>query len=526
MNTILASASAMLSDERKRAIPIILLALLGAIFFAYWNSLAGLWSRWGAEEELSHSYFLPLVAGWMLWERRNALLNSIGAPDWTGFVPAAGGLVFLLIGEMINVDLVAQLGFVILLMGLPIILGGRSLGLLFFVPLAYLFFMVPPPYMAINMLSWKFQLMSSELGVWMIRLFDIPVFLAGNVIHLTSTKLEVVEACSGLRYLFPFLSLGALAAYFYKGPMWHRALIFLSTIPITILMNSFRIALTGVLMEKFGGNHTEGFLHLFEGWVVFVMCIGFLFLVIWVLTLLRGKKTPLAFVGFEEVDPVTPKAPFALNKFVRNGIIITLLVMVTGIFAHMAGNRPVVIPERQTLGTLPLEFPGWRTRETQLSPETIVVLGADDYLLTDMLGPEGENINLYIAYLEARRDGKSWHSPMQCLPGGGWEVVSQEIVPTQRVDGSRYYHTRMIIQQDQDQRLVYYWYDQRGRKVANEFMMRFWVMWDDLIKRRSDGAMIRLMTQVRPDETLEDAEARLNEMRLDLEPKLPAYIPH
>ncbi|MEO0613098.1 MAG: archaeosortase/exosortase family protein, partial [Pseudomonadota bacterium] len=94
-------------------------------------------------------------------------------------------------------------------------------------------------------LSWNFQRMSSELGVAMIQAMNIPVYLSGNVIDLGTYQLAVAEACSGLRYLFPFLSLGFLAAYLFKGTWWQKAIIFLSTIPITILMNSLRIAITG-----------------------------------------------------------------------------------------------------------------------------------------------------------------------------------------------------------------------------------------------------------------------------------------
>ncbi len=525
MNTMIASANAIFMDERKRAVPIILGCVTVAIIFSFWSSLGDLWNRWGLQEELSHSYFLPLISLWLLWERKESLLGSIGTPDRTGFIPVALGLVLLCGGELINVPMLAQIGFVFTLTGLPFLLGGRSLGLLCLIPLIYLLFMVPPPASVITVMSWNFQLMSSELGVAIIRLFGIPVHLSGNVIHLSSTALEVVEACSGLRYLFPFLSLGALAAYFYTGPLWQRIVIFASTIPITICMNSFRIAMTGVLSENFAGHTTDGFLHLFEGWVVFVLCIIMLFGVIWLFTIARGQKDPLAFVGFDDVKSLAPKGVWDQALFIRNGVIVTLMVLAAGVLGHLAASRPAVIPERLNFGTLPLEFPEWGTRDTPLSDAVIQGIGADDYILTDMIGPNGEFINVYIAYLDARREGRSWHSPMQCLPGGGWEVEVLEAVETTRADGRPYKHNRMVIRQGDDRRLVYYWYDQRGRKMAKEVSMRVSVMWDDLIKRRSDGAMIRIMTPLGADETLEDAEARLEAKRVSLEPILVNYIP-
>ena len=122
----------------------------------------------------------------------------------------------------------------------------------------------------------QLQLLSSQLGVAFIRLFHIPVFLEGNVIDLGVYKLQVVDACSGLRYLYPMMSLGFLAAYLFQAPLWQRAIVFLSTIPITIAMNSLRIGLVGILVDHFGPQDADGFLHMFEGWIIFIACAGLL----------------------------------------------------------------------------------------------------------------------------------------------------------------------------------------------------------------------------------------------------------
>ena len=137
----------------------------------------------------------------------------------------------------------------------------------------YLFFMLPLPQVLYLPLSLKLQTISSELGVALISLFGVPVFLEGNVIDLGSYQLQVAEACSGLRYLFPLMSFGFLFAVLYRGPTWHKLVLFFSTIPITILMNSVRIAIVGMLVSFFGTEQAEGFLHFFEGWVIFIVCI-------------------------------------------------------------------------------------------------------------------------------------------------------------------------------------------------------------------------------------------------------------
>ena len=116
-------------------------------------------------------------------------------------------------------------------------------------PIFFLFFAIPLPQFLYQGLSAKLQLLSSELGVSFIRLCDISVYQEGNVIDLGAMKLQVVEACSGLRYLFPLMSLAFMCAYFFKATLWKRVVIFLSSIPITVFMNSFRIGLIGVNRE-------------------------------------------------------------------------------------------------------------------------------------------------------------------------------------------------------------------------------------------------------------------------------------
>ena len=175
-----------------------------------------------------------------------------------------------------------------------------------FVPIIFLLFAIPLPYFIDAVLSYRLQLISSELGTAFIRLFQIPVFREGNVIDLGVYKLQVVEACSGLRYLYPLMSLGFLAAYFFQAPIWQRALIFLSTIPITIVMNSLRIGIVGILVDHFGPQDADGFLHMFEGWIIFIACAGVLVAEMSLLARLASGK------GFFQVfypPTVTPSIP-------------------------------------------------------------------------------------------------------------------------------------------------------------------------------------------------------------------------
>ena len=180
------------------------------------------------------------------------------------------------IGQLSAIFILSQVGFVVALAGIVLAVGGYSLLRVTLFPIVFLLFAIPLPYFVDSVLTLQLQLVSSELGVFVIQLFQIPVYLDGNIIDLGTSRLLVAEACSGLRYLYPLLCLSFLAAYLFQAPIWQRVIVFLSAIPITIAMNGFRIGLVGILVSKWGAEQAEGLLHLFEGWVIFIACAAFI----------------------------------------------------------------------------------------------------------------------------------------------------------------------------------------------------------------------------------------------------------
>ena len=249
------------------------IASLVLAFVAYFGGLTELVTRWNKQEEYGHGYFIPLIAVWFLWHRKEALAQSVSAPSWLGPALVFVGAVGLLLGELTAIYVLIQFGFILTLMGIVLALGGFSLLKVSILPILFLMFAIPLPYFIDAQLSWRLQILSSQLGVGFLRLLGTSVFLEGNVIDLGVYKLQVVEACSGLRYLYPLLSIGFLMAYMYKAAFWKKAVIFLSTIPITVIMNSARIAMVGVLVNQWGSDQAEGFVHYFEGWIIFMICL-------------------------------------------------------------------------------------------------------------------------------------------------------------------------------------------------------------------------------------------------------------
>lgn len=511
------------SKTRKAIIAIgVSAGLLGVLF---WDALDNLWARWGEQQELSHSYFIPFISIWLVWTNRKAIADSVGSPSWAGVALLSFAGVLLVLGKLTFAYIFQHIALVLAIAGLTAGLGGVSLLRVTAAPIAFLLFAVPPPYWVITVLSWNFQQVSSILGVWMIELMDIPVYLSGNVIDLGEYKLQVAEACSGLRYLFPFLSLGVMTAYIYRGPLWQKLTIVAATLPITIFMNSFRIAVTGALVQAYGPEHAEGALHFFEGWVVFMICLVVLFGVIWALGLVSKprRRNPFDALGAPDLQAIIPSKGSSGGRLVIGAMAgVLAIAMALGLTISTAS---LTVPARTSFAMLPNEFPDMTAQIRPIEPTIMEAINADDTIIFDLVGPGETPVNLYLAYLETRGDRRSWHSPRQCIPGGGWQITDHQIRKTTTPSGKILNYNRLIIQNRSQRDLVYYWYDQRGRKVANEFVMKFWIIFDAVTRKRADGAMVRLITPAPLSGDIDDADRRLQAMADRMDAVLPKYIP-
>lgn len=502
---------------------IAVLILVALIAFA--GPLQELVVRWMRQEEYSHGFLIPVVSLWLLWVRRDALIGSIGTPSWTGPLLILFSACLHIAGQLSALFLLSQLGFIVALVGIVLSTGGFSLLRVSIFPIVFLLFAIPTPYFLDSVLSWRLQLVSSELGVAFIRLFQIPVYLTGNIIDLGSYKLQVVDACSGLRYLYPLMSLGFLAAYLFQAPLWKRVVVFLSTIPITIAMNSIRIGAVGVTVDWWGPSMADGALHLFEGWIIFIACSALLAAEIFVLRIGSGRTFFQSFY-LPTVSAVTP-APSrqsALRKLPIAAGTALLVTLAVGI--SLVTSRQEIQPDRQRFATFPTKLGAWNGRPSLLEPQVEHALYLDDYILSDYTQPKVGAINFYVAYYASQRQGTSPHSPMVCIPGGGWVISSFERTSYRdEALGLTIPYNRAVIQKDSSKQLVYYWFVQRGRLVANEYWSKWYLLLDAVTQNRTDGALVRLTTPLYPNENERDADARLQAFIRELQPNLNSYLP-
>ncbi len=512
-----------------------LVALAGAaVIAAFYPGLRFMVATWDQVEEYSYGYFIPVITAFLIWQKSDLLRLHELRGSWSGLLVIGFALGLGLLGEFSAIRLFSQYGFIIALFGLSVCFIGWRGTRIIAVPLAILFFMIPLPQFLLRELSQQLQLVSSQIGVWLIRLFGISVFLEGNVIDLGSFKLQVVEACSGLRYLFPLMVLGFLAAYFFQGALWKRVLIVLSTIPLTIVINSLRIGLIGITVEYWGNEMAEGLLHDFEGWFMFMLCLLVLIGEMSLLARIGGRgKSLRAVFGLEYPEPVAKGTPVNYRRLSAPVLVAGLMLAAVGAATLMAPAREQIRPERVPLAQFPMSLPGgWNGRLDYLDRDVIATLAVDDHLIANYSRPGEPWVNFYTAYYDTQSGGQSAHSPRTCMPGGGWEIarIEEMPVPMSLPDASgtlppEMRVNRVIIQKGEQRQLVYYWFSQRGRLLTNELAVKWFILYDGVTRERSDGALVRLVTPVPAGEDIALADRRLLSFLGTITPRLRSHVP-
>jgi exosortase len=298
-----------------------ILAISSALAFAYAAVLVKLGQAWWTDENYSHGLLIPLIIGYILWSQRARLAVAVPRPSaFWGLSTAVVALIALWAGTAGAELYMQRMSLVLLLAGTVLYFWGFNLLRLLIAPLFLLILAIPIPAIIFNKVAFPLQLFASRCAVGAMTLFDIPVLRQGNVIELMplgareTKKLEVVEACSGIRSLMTLVTLAVVFAYFThprggspgngekgssrgsqiasrlrKYGLFRSSVIVLSAVPIAILTNALRVSGTGVLAHYYGTQIADGFFHSFSGWVIYVVAFLMLFAVGWLLDRVKPK---------------------------------------------------------------------------------------------------------------------------------------------------------------------------------------------------------------------------------------------
>lgn len=496
----------------------------------YYPSYHYMISVWGGAD-YTYCYIVPFIVLYLIWENRNSLRQTVSHASWAGIVPLLLGLLFFWMGELAGEYYTLYISSWLVAVGLCWLhMGWHKLKRIWF-PLFISLALFPLPQFLNTKITLRLKLLSSELGVAIMQLWGMSAHREGNIIDLGYTQLQVVDACSGLRYFFPLILLGVLIAYFYRARFWKSALIVLSTAPLAIITNGLRIALAGMLYEMWGAKIAEGFFHGFSGWFIFMFSLGILLLEIWILNKLfpeseediasKAKETR------EEIREETRNSKFEFRRLFSPPQFVAAITLLGITLALSIGVEfREKIPIKRSFAEFPLKINKWTGGREFMEQKFIDALDLSDYVIVNYEDPMGRSVNFYAAYYESQRKGESIHSPGTCLPGSGWifNQAGEIDIPTPGFHGGSMRVRRAYTQKGVYRQLAYYWFPQRGRILTNAYQLKIYNFWDALTKHRTDGALVRVVTPVYEGEGPQKAEERLQGFVQEIVPILNQFL--
>jgi exosortase len=253
--------------------------LIGVLIAAiYYRVLAKLVLDWWEIPDFSHGFLVPIFAGYLVWSKKDVLLKTKIAPTWSGIGVITLGLLVLLLGVYGAELFLSRVSLVVLLVGLVLSFGGWQLLKELRFPLLVLLLAIPIPAIVFNEITLPLQTLASKLASALLPIFGVPVLREGNIIELPAMKLEVAEACSGIRSLMSLFTLSIFYGYFIEKSFLRRTVLALASIPIAIAANAVRILGTGLCVQYWDPDKALGFFHEFSGWVMFLISLGCLFI--------------------------------------------------------------------------------------------------------------------------------------------------------------------------------------------------------------------------------------------------------
>ncbi|NDV21846.1 VPLPA-CTERM-specific exosortase XrtD [Desulfovibrio sp. JC022] len=494
------------------------ISVVAAWVALYWDSFPPLLRRWNTDD-YSYCWLVVPLAIYVAWQRKDLLPKVLTPSSGSGYlVLLLGGLLFFL-GKAAAVDALVFVSMWLCVVALVLfVYGWRSMKAFFF-PLLVLAFAVPPPPFINRTLTFELRLISSDISVRIMQFIDIPVFREGNVIDLGVIQLHVVDACSGLRYVFPTILLGILMGYWFNSRTWQRVLVILSTVPTAIFTNALRIAIVGYLARNVSVETAESFFHDASGIVIYLLSIVVLATWSLLLNLLGGRKA----------EQRADSRPGYYGPPTGRALHIFIMAAVLGLF--FAGNQYLltgrVVPERISFDHFPLQIGDYSGKREYYDENVLRSLGSDDYLAGVFSGKQsGRDILVLVTYYDYQEPQRAAHNPVSCLlGGGGWSLASSRDLPADPQSGRPFKVRRLLLDKPGQRLLAFYWFQQRGRVITDEYMNKVYLAVDSVTRQRTDGSLVRVELLLEDGESVEHGQKVLDNFIKNFSTRLKPYIP-
>lgn len=492
---------------------------LGLIFaLLYGPLMPGLVSDWYGNETFSYGFLIPLITGYLVWERR-ARLKSISPQPvlWAAgplFIALALGVLGQAIGDVFSV----RVSMILTLASIIYLLLGREYFSALLFPIFYLALMIPVPYVLIKDLTYHLRYLDAAHAGTILAFLGIPVFVDAYFIHIPNMTLEVADVCSGVSSVFALFALGNIYAHFLPIRTSMKVLLVACTLPFAMIANLIRIVIISVLAYNFGSIVFQSTFHWLTGTTVFTIA---LVLLISTGELLR-RNFPLARSNLQSSSAAVDAKPrgTGFSGWLPYGACI-LLLAVALTFANLQGDGQKV----NLNGDLTVLASPNNAEVTQpKAPELYHDSNVDKSVSFVATGVESMPIEVFVGYRGEQSGGKRLGSPKINFPEN-WNSVWLRPANVQISGGTAIRGNWMLTRQGDLQRLVFYWYQIADDTFSGEFENRLRQFKRALLERRTDGAVVRIATPVVRGEMLQKAEERLAAAARKIYPEVVKVLP-
>lgn len=475
---------------------------------AYWIPFSSLYETWTTNDDYSYGILIPFISLYFFWDKREYFKGIEIKSNWF-IIPLLFLFILLSIyGVLGSSGHISRPVLPVLIVLFAIFCFGWDFFKKFSLPLCFLIFMIPLPTSLDLTVGVFLKSVSSELGGAFLRGLGYSVHVSGNVIDLGVTKLQVVDACSGLRFLFPLMALGVIYAAFFERVTWKRVVCVLATIPIAVFTNVLRIGIAGILTYRYGSVMAEGFFHDFQGLAIFMAAFIFLFIFGRFLRLFPQRKS--VYHGKDIIDDATKTGGNKGNitAFITS---IVLLIIVGVLTLNTQALPPIKI--KGGIEGFPLSIRGWDGRTQEVEAEIIDASGAEEAFSGVYMNQAKENVSLYMGYRSTAflENVNFFHSPTVCLPSSGWKTLKK----TKRMiaDVPLFGDLPVVEMQMESMgqiNLIYFWFQTKNRVSENKNINRFHLALHAIQKDNTHDLFIRPITAIAKGESIEDARLRMD----------------
>lgn len=499
---------------------LISLGLLGVAFvFLYLVTFDWLLDQWLNDKVYSHGFIVPLISLYIVWINRErlAMLKPQPAYLWGGLLLLMS-VPLLLVGRVGAVVQAEALSFFLALPGVILFVWGWAHLKALALPLLYLQFMVPWMDLFIERLQWTFQIISAEIGTFLLKVMGYPVFHDSIYIQLPGITLMVARECSGINFLISVIAI-ALPLVFLTQNTWRRAVVvLLSGVAITVLANSVRVALAGIMGSHYGPEMLHGPGHIFRGW--FVAQVGWIgvFLVNWAVLKFRSDS------GYRlhekwKLDKRTKVGLSPRGGSLRPIIIVLVFLCGVGIYLH-GFALPQPIPLKRSLATFPYRVGDWKGRESDWLRSEEFFPNADAELARTYRDPSGREAYLYVGYFESQSLDKRMISFHDNELYKKTKAVPTNLDPP--VPGTV---NRSFLIIDRTRYEIVFWYSFPSGDLNGRSDTKLKTIFDALIHRRNNGAVIVLAKPLYDRSEEASVSGQLKDFLRVVAPVLREYLP-